>query len=150
MLYNASAAQDYHDLFLAAENELLIFTGKDDMNYADEFIMAASIFLRRPGRTLKIACQCGTFVSQCHILKSIVNDPARKGDIMLYDAREFRYEPYFILADTAGYRIEIPEQAETIIDYGDQKEINRLHGQFHQILSLAALKKIPPRLHKAS
>ena len=149
MLYNDAAIQDYHDLFNSAENEVSILTGKYDTEYADEFIIAASDFSSRQGTTLRIACQCGKSMLKCHIIKSIINNPERKGDVFLYDAHEFKNEPYFILADESAYRLEIPEAAETIIDYDDKVELNRLNGQFHQVLSISTMLKYP-QLSQAS
>ena len=150
MLYNAAERQDYHDLFNSADNDISIFTGKYDTEYADDFIIAASNFSRQPGSTLRIACQCGEYMAQCHILKSILAAPERQGEILIYDAREFRDEPYFILADESAYRIEIPALAETILDYDNQDEIDRLYAQFHQILSLSSLKKYPTQPSQAN
>ena len=147
ILYTNADIYEYHTLFDAAEHEISIFTGKSDMEYADEFIKAACNFSIRSGCSLKIACQCGEEMSQCHIIKAIIDAPERQGEIIIYSAEDFRGEPYFILADKAAYRVEIPALAETIQNYDDQEETLRLHEQFQHITSLSSLTAyLPPIL----
>ena len=138
MLFDADII-DYHNLFNVAEQEISIFTGSNDMEYADEFIKAACSFSAIRGSCLKIACQCGQRMDQCEILKAILSAPGRQGEIMVYDAHDFLGEPYFILADETAYRVEIPALAETILDYDDQNEIFRLHARFQHILQVSSL-----------
>lgn len=150
MLYNDAAIQDYQDLFNSAELEISIFTGKNDQNYDKEFIKTASLFLARPGSKLRIACQCGAGIDNCHILDAIISSPGRLGEVILYDARNFSGKPYFILTDTSGYRIEIPELDETIQDYGDYTEITRLQNELDLIFSLTPMRSFPPSLKNFS
>ena len=150
MLYNLAAIQEYHDLFKTADLEISIFTGIHDMEYAEEFIKAAHDFLIRPKTKLRIACQCGSDMAQCHILTEIASDPDRQGEILLYDAHMFSGKPYFILTDQSGYRIEIPELKETIQAYGDLTEIDRLQNELHCILSLSPMKTFPPAISQQS
>lgn len=138
MLFGADIT-DYHNLFTIAEQEISIFTGNNDREYADEFITAASSFITTPGSILKIACQCGKSINQCSILKAILSAPGRHGEIMVYDANAFCGEPYFILTDKTAYRVEIPALAETIVDYDDREETFRLHAQFQHILDCSSL-----------
>ncbi|MDH3394091.1 MAG: hypothetical protein OEL66_08785 [Desulfobulbaceae bacterium] len=150
MLYTAADVQDYHDLFSSADHEISIFTGKHDIEYADDFIIAACNFASRPENTLHIACQCGKDMAQCQILNAILMAPERRGMVVLYNAHKFRGKPYFILADESAYRIEIPEFAETILDYDDQEETARLHTVFNQIISSSSGKSYPPSPLKAN
>ena len=139
MLLTAADIDDYHNLFNSAKHEISVFTGKSDMGYADDFIKAACNFSTQPGSKLTIACQCGKYMSQCHIIKAILNAPERQGEIMIYDAHAFQGEPYFTLTDKSAYRVEIPALVETILDYDDLNETARLHEQFQHILSHSPL-----------
>ena len=131
---------DYHNLFQTAQQEICVFTGNNDMEYADEFIKAARRFTATPGTMLRIACQCGKDINRCTIIQTILSSPERQGDVMVYDASHFRGEPYFLLADKAAYRIEIPALAETIVDFGDKEETMRLFDQFQHIIDRSPLK----------
>lgn len=130
---------DYHNLFNTAGDEISIFTGNIDREYADEFIEAACRFATTPRSRLRIACQCGKNIQQCDIIRTILATEGRLGEIMVYDATAFRGEPYFILADRTGYRIEIPALSEIIIDFDDKEETLRLYDQFQQILQSSPL-----------
>ncbi|MFC1512857.1 hypothetical protein ACFL5J_00225 [Thermodesulfobacteriota bacterium] len=146
MFYTAADKHDYHELFSSAEHEINILSGIHDLEYAEVFIEAACNFLSRPGSMLHLACQCGAEMSSCHIIQKILAARHRQGTIMLYAAQDFRDEPYLIIADKSAYRMEIIEQAETILDYDDQEEAARLYAHFQHILSLSLLTAYRPPL----
>ncbi|MDH4321377.1 MAG: hypothetical protein OEV73_07740 [Desulfobulbaceae bacterium] len=147
MLFTAMAIQDYYDLFAAAANELTIFTGSHDQEYANEFITATGNFLCRPGSRLRLACQCNKPMQQCRIVQGILATPGRQGEILAYDSHATEEETFFTLADKAAYRIDFPEFAETITAYDDPEEAARLHTHFEYIISTATLTAhLPPPL----
>ncbi|MDH5298741.1 MAG: hypothetical protein OEV91_06955 [Desulfobulbaceae bacterium] len=135
MLIHSESIAEYRSMFTAADRELCIFTGKGDLEYAADFVAAAGTFLARPGRHLRVACQCGDDISTCPIIQSIANDPQRQGELSVHDAHIFCGAPYFILSDGAHYRLEITALDETITDHGDPEAAARLHEYYQQILS---------------
>lgn len=130
----------YENLFVAAEYDVNILTGKEYCIYADEFIETAKKFLSSPGHSLKIACMCGP-ENDCNIIKKIATNPDRLGEFAVYNASNFNCD-YFIILDKSGFRFEPPGNQERGEYFTDPYTAKRLLNIFETITYSS-----PKRIH---
>ncbi|MDH4319917.1 MAG: hypothetical protein OEV73_00310 [Desulfobulbaceae bacterium] len=103
-----------------ADREVCIFTGRADREYQDDFLDAACLFLAASGHHLQLACQCGHEIITCKIIEELAEAAKIGGSrLTVRDANHYSGMPYFMVADGSGYRLELPGQDTTFVDYGD-------------------------------
>lgn len=122
----------YRAMFDVSSAEICVFTGRADRDYMKDMLGAAVRFLSQPGRTLRLACQCGrATICDCDIVRGLVGAVGRLGRVIVYDSSRYHGMPYVMIADGRGYCHDQGDRAE--INYGNESESARWQTDFDRI-----------------
>ena len=122
----------YRAMFATAEQEMCIFTGDRDKAYQRDMLAGAVEFLARPGRYLRLACQCPACdINNCEIVQGILQAVGRLGRVTVHRADRYKDLAYLMIADRRAYCFDGGGRAE--INYGNPAAAARWQRDFDHI-----------------
>lgn len=144
---NGSATHALHLLrqfFKYSKKRVYIFSGLlyDKIFDDSELIELTKKFLHEAGHQMIIAFSkeevTPDIIKSRLFMREIANDPERKGNVLLYDARFASSINHFAIMDDKAYRFELDhDKSIAVANFSDKNTVAKLDAIFDNVIKMA-------------